>query len=95
MAITRPGLLKSSFTGFLPKMIKKYGGDVGLSVLNGEFLELPASKAEQIAEDLKDIRRSAPSWSSNTVLVAVENSRSSRPQNKLMRNSFGRRGYLR
>jgi hypothetical protein len=38
---------------FPPELIKKYGGDVGSSVLNGEFLELPASEAEQIAEDLR------------------------------------------
>lgn len=38
---------------FPPELIKKYGGDVGPSVLNGEFLDLPADKAERIAEDLR------------------------------------------
>lgn len=46
-------LAQEQLDWFPPKLIEKYGGDVGPSVLNGEFLELPASAAEQIAEDLR------------------------------------------
>ena len=40
---------------FPPELIREYGGDVANSVLNGEFLDLPSDKAEQIAEDLRAI----------------------------------------
>ena len=46
-------LAQEQLEWFPPELIEKYGGDVGPSVLNGEFLELPADKAEQIAEDLR------------------------------------------
>jgi hypothetical protein len=57
-----PGLTEGDYPAWLaqeqldwfpPELIKKYGGDVGSSVLNGEFLELPSDKAEEIAEDLR------------------------------------------
>jgi hypothetical protein len=38
---------------FPKELIDKYGGDVDTSVLNGDFLELPADKAEQIADELR------------------------------------------
>lgn len=38
---------------FPKELIEKYGGDVANTVLNGEFLDLPADKAQQIAEDLR------------------------------------------
>jgi hypothetical protein len=34
-------------------LIKEYGGDVETSVFNGEMLDLPANKADQIAADLR------------------------------------------
>jgi hypothetical protein len=49
-----PAWLAQEQLDWFPKeLIEKYGGDVGNSVLNGEFLELPADKAEQIADDLR------------------------------------------
>lgn len=46
-------LAQEALDWFPPELIKKYGGDVGASVLNGNYLELPADKAKQIAEDLR------------------------------------------
>ena len=37
---------------FPPELIDKYG-DIQTSVLNGEFLDLPADKAEEIVADLR------------------------------------------
>ena len=49
-----PEWLRSSvLEWFPPSLIKKYGGFVDTSVLNGDALELPANKAEEIAEDLR------------------------------------------
>lgn len=48
-----PWLAQEQLDWFPAELIEKYGGDVGPSVHNGEFLELPADKAEQIAEDLR------------------------------------------
>lgn len=38
---------------FPKELIDKYGGEITQSVLNGSALDLPADKAEQIAEDLR------------------------------------------
>lgn len=46
-------LAQEQLSWFPKELIDKYGGDVDSSVLNGEFLDLPADKAEQIAEDLR------------------------------------------
>ena len=46
-------LAQEQLEWFPPELIKKYGGDVGQTALNGAFLELPADKAEQIADDLR------------------------------------------
>ena len=46
-------LRSSALEWFPPSLIKKYGGWVDTSVLNGDALELPASKAEAIAADLR------------------------------------------
>jgi hypothetical protein len=46
-------LAQEQLDWFPPELIEKYGGDAGTSVLNGEFLELPPGKAEQIADDLR------------------------------------------
>ncbi len=46
-------LAQEQLEWFPPELIKKYGGDVAQTALNGAFLELPADKAEQIAEDLR------------------------------------------
>lgn len=48
-----PWLAQEQLEWFPPELIEKYGGDVGTSVLNGEVLDLPADKAEQIADDLR------------------------------------------
>jgi hypothetical protein len=49
-----PSWLAQEQLDWFPKeLIEKYGGDAGTSVLNGEFLELPPDKAEQIADDLR------------------------------------------
>ena len=49
-----PAWLAQEQLDWFPKeLIEKYGGDAGTSVLNGEFLELPPDKAEQIADDLR------------------------------------------
>jgi hypothetical protein len=48
-----PWLAQEQVEWFPKELITKYGGDVYSSVLNGEALELPADKAEQIAEDLR------------------------------------------
>lgn len=50
-----PWLAQEQLDWFPPELIKKYGGDVTSSVLNGEFLDLPADKADQIANDLRAI----------------------------------------
>lgn len=46
-------LMQTQLDWFPRELIKKHGGDVATSVFNGEMLELPADKAEQIAEDLR------------------------------------------
>jgi len=51
-----PWLAQEQLDWFPPELIEKFGGDVGPSVLNGEFLDLPADKAEQIAQDLRAMR---------------------------------------
>lgn len=49
-----PAWLEQEQLDWFPReLIEKYGGDVSNSVLNGEYLELPAHKAQEIAEDLR------------------------------------------
>jgi hypothetical protein len=48
-----PWLAQEQVEWFPKELITKYGGDVYSTVLNGEALELPGDKAEQIAEDLR------------------------------------------
>lgn len=48
-----PWLAQEQVEWFPKELITKYGGDVYSSVLNGEALDLPGDKAEQIAEDLR------------------------------------------
>lgn len=48
-----PWLAQEQLDWFPQELITKHFGNVGTSVLNGEVLNLPASKAEQIADDLQ------------------------------------------
>ena len=48
-----PWLAQEQLYWFPPELIKKYGGDVGQSALNGECLDLPADRADQIVNDLR------------------------------------------
>jgi hypothetical protein len=49
-----PEWLRSSALEWFPaSLIEKHGGWVDTTVLNGDALELPAGKAEAIAEDLR------------------------------------------
>ena len=46
-------LRRSALDWFPPSLIEKYAGSVEETILNGEALELPAGKAEEIAADLR------------------------------------------
>lgn len=46
-------LRKSALEWFPPELIEKYAGSLEYTMLNGEALELPASRAEEIAADLR------------------------------------------
>lgn len=49
-----PKWLRQSQLDWFPEdLIDKYDGEVGLSVLNGPMLDLPAGDAEEIAEELR------------------------------------------
>ncbi len=49
-----PEWLRQSQLDWFPEdMIDKYNGEVGTSVLNGPMLDLPADKAEEIADELR------------------------------------------
>ncbi len=50
-----PWLAQEQLDWFPPELIAKYSGNVTSSVLNGEFLDLPADKADEIANDLRTI----------------------------------------
>ncbi len=46
-------LARAQLEWFPPELIEKHGGVVDASVLNGDFLELPADSAERVAEGLR------------------------------------------
>jgi hypothetical protein len=46
-------LQKTQLEWFPEDLTEKYGGEVASSMLNGPFLELPADRAEEIAEELR------------------------------------------
>ncbi|ORV47817.1 hypothetical protein AWC02_08220 [Mycolicibacter engbaekii] len=48
-----PWLAQEQVDWFPEELIKKYDGDIGTSVHDGEFLSLPADKADEIAADLR------------------------------------------
>jgi hypothetical protein len=51
-----PEWLRQSQLDWFPEdLIEKYGGEVSTTVLNGPVLDLPADKADQIADDLRAV----------------------------------------
>lgn len=49
-----PEWLRASQLDWLPEeLIERYGGTLSRTMLNGDALDLPADKAEQIAEELR------------------------------------------
>lgn len=46
-------LRQSQLDWFPEELIEKYSGEVGLTTLNGEVLDLPADRADEIADDLR------------------------------------------
>jgi len=49
-----PEWLRQSQLDWMPReLIEKYAGEVSTTVLNGEVLDLPGYRAEEIAEDLR------------------------------------------
>ena len=46
-------LRQSQLNWFPADLVDKYDGEVSMSVLNGEMLDLPAGYAEEIADDLR------------------------------------------
>jgi hypothetical protein len=50
-----PWLTQEQLGWFPDELIRKHGGEVGLTVLNGPSLNLPSNQAEAIAEDLRSM----------------------------------------
>jgi hypothetical protein len=50
-----PWLAQEQLDWFPDELIEKYVGNVGSSVLNGEFLSLPSGRAAEIAADLRSL----------------------------------------